>query len=492
MELMGGRVRGGFPNRALSLWGFFNVGFGAVIGSCWLLLIGDWMIEGGGPVSVVAAFLLGMVLMVPIGSVFGELSAALPFTGGPTEFVARTHGELASTVVGWAFVLGNGIVPAWDTLTLSAILTEVIGPVPGFSWLCGIKLYTVFGYSVYLIPSLVAVAVVIFVGKINMDSSLGAARIQLFLSYVQLVGMVVVLVAAIAHGSPANASPSFAQITTSPSIAGVTEASTPLGGLLAVLAVTPYFFAGFDAVSQRADEAAEGVNWNKFGKVIVLTILASAGFYIVTAYSFGTIEPWQEFVSHRAPAFTALAAASPFAYIVVLVVAVFCPIGPMNSFVGATNFVLLSMARRGQIPARIAEVDPRTGTQRNAYRIVIATAVLGPFLGTGMLELLAKVASLALSVSYLMISLSCLRMRQTEPDLPRPFRVPAGNVGVMSAALASAFCIGILVVPTSPAAIGPSEWAIVVIWSLLGIALSLVSRRRARSAEPSATGMRGA
>ena len=52
---MGGRVRGGFPNRALSLWGFFNVGFGAVIGSCWLLLIGDWMIEGGGPVSVVAA-----------------------------------------------------------------------------------------------------------------------------------------------------------------------------------------------------------------------------------------------------------------------------------------------------------------------------------------------------------------------------------------------------------------------------------------------------
>ena len=38
------RQRG--ARRALSLWGFFNVGFGAVIGSCWLLLVGDWMVEG--------------------------------------------------------------------------------------------------------------------------------------------------------------------------------------------------------------------------------------------------------------------------------------------------------------------------------------------------------------------------------------------------------------------------------------------------------------
>ena len=45
--------------RSLSLWNYFTMGFGAIIGTVWVLLVGDWMIVGGGPVEAMIAFVLG-------------------------------------------------------------------------------------------------------------------------------------------------------------------------------------------------------------------------------------------------------------------------------------------------------------------------------------------------------------------------------------------------------------------------------------------------
>lgn len=35
--------------RSLSLWNYFTMGFGAIIGTVWVLLVGDWMIVGRWP-----------------------------------------------------------------------------------------------------------------------------------------------------------------------------------------------------------------------------------------------------------------------------------------------------------------------------------------------------------------------------------------------------------------------------------------------------------
>ena len=35
--------------KTLSIWNYFTIGFGAIIGTGWVLLVGDWMIIGGGP-----------------------------------------------------------------------------------------------------------------------------------------------------------------------------------------------------------------------------------------------------------------------------------------------------------------------------------------------------------------------------------------------------------------------------------------------------------
>ena len=463
--------------RTMTLWGFFNVGFGAVIGSCWLLLVGDWMVEGGGPTAVVVAFLLGMLLMLPVASVFGETAAAAPFAGGPAQVVGTIHGNGAALVAEWAFVLGNGIVPAWDALIVSYIVSRVVGSLPGMEWVNGVLLYSIAGSDVYLVPALCGIGTVLMVGSLSLRNDFSSERLQSLLSVLQLFGMIVVVAVAAVYGSADNAMPMFAPVTDSP--AGSTHAKNMLEGVLSVLAVTPFFYAGFDAIPQRADEAAEGVNWNKFGKVIVMTLLASAGFYLVTTYCFATIEPWTDFVGDDLPAFAVLRQTNMVAFAAMVVVALFCPLGPMNSFVGATSSVIVSMARRGHLPECLTHADPRTGAPKMACSVVIVAAMLGPLLGTGLLGPLSRVASFALSSSYLLMSAACLQMRVSMPRLRRPFRVPGGVAGMVGACIASAACVAVMVLPMSPAALSTTEWCIVVCWIVFASLVTFFLPRRA-------------
>ena len=77
----------GSMQKTLSLWNFFTIGFCANIGTGWVLMVGDWMIIGGGPVAAMIAFIIGAVFLLPIGAVFGELTAAIPISGGIVEYV---------------------------------------------------------------------------------------------------------------------------------------------------------------------------------------------------------------------------------------------------------------------------------------------------------------------------------------------------------------------------------------------------------------------
>ena len=111
--------------------------------------------------------------------------------------------------------------------------------------------------------------------------------------------------------------------------------------------------------------------------------------------------------------------------------------------------------------------------------IVLAViTIVGPFLGKNMLIPLTNVSALAFIFSCTMVSLACLKMRFTEPDLPRPYKVPGGKFGICLAIAAGAIIIGLLVVPFSPAALNPVEWSIVIGWLVIGLILMAVTKAK--------------
>ena len=169
---------------------------------------------------------------------------------------------------------------------------------------------------------------------------------------------------------------------------------------------------------------------------------------MVCIYSFGTILDWHEFVKSPVPALACLKGINMLLYLAMLVIATLGPMGPMNSFYGATSRIMLAMGRKGQLPEKFAEVDPKSGAPKLACVVLGVITVIGPFLGKNMLIPLTNVSALAFIFSCGMVAPAC------------------------------AIIIGLLVIPFSPASLNMVEWSIVIGWLAIGLALMAFTNSR--------------
>ncbi len=467
----------GGMKKELTLFNFFTIGFGAIIGTGWVLLVGDWMVLGGGPVPAMIAFAIGAVLLVPIGMVFGELTAAIPISGGIIEYVERTFGRKLGFITGWMLLLGNAPLCPWEAIAISKLLTTRFAEFPVLAWLRSVKLYTILGADVYLWPTVIALGFAVLVIFLNLKGAGAAAKLSSFLTKALLAGMILAMVISFMTGSPSNAMPVFSQVNDAAG-GNATTATSLLGGVIAVLVMTPFFYAGFDTIPQQAEEASDNIDWKKFGLIPAIALLAAGVFYLICIYSFGTIIDWHEFVRSSVPALAVLERVNLFFYIAMLIIATLGPLGPMNSFVGASTRLMLALGRKGMLPESFAEIDPNSGVPKKAVIVMGALTLIGPFLGNNMLIPLTSVASLGFVFACTMAGLACWKLRKTEPDLPRPYTVNGGMFGIGAAILAGALIIALMVVPMSPAALKPIEWAITIAWIAIGFVILGVTGKK--------------
>lgn len=460
----------GGMKKELTLFNFFTIGFGAIIGTGWVLLVGDWMVLGGGPVPAMIAFGIGAILLVPIGMVFGELTAAIPISGGIIEYVERTFGRKLGFITGWMLLLGNAPLCPWEAIAISKLLTTRFAEFPVLAWLRSVKLYTILGADVYLWPTVIALGFAVLVIYLNLKGAGAAAKLSSFLTKALLAGMILAMVISFMTGSPSNAMPVFSQVNDAAG-GNATTATSLLGGVIAVLVMTPFFYAGFDTIPQQAEEASDNIDWKKFGLIPAIALLAAGAFYLICIYSFGTIIDWHEFVRSSVPALAVLERVNLFFYIAMLIIATLGPLGPMNSFFGASTRLMLALGRKGMLPESFAEIDPNSGVPKQAVVVMGALTLVGPFLGNNMLIPLTSVASLGFVFACTMAGLACWKLRKTEPDLPRPYTVSGGMFGIGAAILAGALIIALMVVPMSPAALKPIEWAITIAWVAIGFVI---------------------
>ena len=460
----------GGMKKELTLFNFFTIGFGAIIGTGWVLLVGDWMVLGGGPVPAMIAFAIGAIRLVPIGMVFGELTAAIPISGGIIEYVERTFGRKLGFITGWMLLLGNAPLCPWEAIAISKLLTTRFAEFPVLAWLRSVKLYTILGADVYLWPTVIALGFAVLVIYLNLKGAGAAAKLSSFLTKALLAGMILAMVISFMTGSPSNAMPVFSQVNDAAG-GNSTTATSLLGGVIAVLVMTPFFYAGFDTIPQQAEEASDNIDWKKFGLIPAIALLASGAFYLICIYSFGTIIDWHEFVRSSVPALAVLERVNLFFYIAMLIIATLGPLGPMNSFFGASTRLMLALGRKGMLPESFAEIDPNSGVPKQAVIVMGALTLIGPFLGNNMLIPLTSVASLGFVFACTMAGLACWKLRKTEPDLPRPYTVNGGMFGIGAAILAGALIIALMVVPMSPAALKPIEWAITIAWIAIGFVI---------------------
>ena len=140
--------------------------------------------------------------------------------------------------------------------------------------------------------------------------------------------------------------------------------------------------------------------------------------------------------------------------------------------------MLFALAHSGFVPAPFARLHPKYGTPYVGIVTLCVLSCLSPLFGRTILVWLIDAGSFAVVIAYIFVPIAFLVLRQTQPDLVRPFRIRyprlVGGVAVVLGLTLLAFYL-----PFSPSSlIWPYEWAMVIGWALIGATFYVFRRKR--------------
>ena len=419
-------------NKVFSAWDILVIAFGAMIGWGWVVSSGGW-IQKGGVLGAALGFVVGGVMIFFVGLTYAELTAAMPQCGGEHVWSHRAMGPTGSFVCTWAIVLGYVGVACFEACAFPTIISYLW---PGF--LKG-YLYTVAGFDIYASWLIVAIIVAFCIMLINIVGAKTAAKLQTILTVIIGGAGILLIVASVINGTVDN-------------LDGQMFAEVGGGGIVksilsVVLAVLFYAFV-----------------------IIAVGLVMNAG--AITASQAGT------------GLVTADAMALAFKTSVmakVIIVGGMCGIiTSWNSFMIGGSRAIYSMAESYMIPRVFAKLHPKHKTPINALILIGILTMLAPFAGRVMMVWICDAGNFGCCLAYCMVAISFLILRKKQPDMPRPYKVPAGRLMGGVAVLMSGFMVVMYCIPGSGGMLILPEWGMVAAWSALGVVFFAICKSKYR------------
>ena len=124
-----------------------------------MVVIDDWLTRGGA-VGAMLGFLLGGLVLIPIGFVYGRLTERMPDAGSEMAYTGAVFPEAVSFGTGWMMTLAYLIVCPYEAVAIGRVGSYVLPQLNTF------ELYSIGGYPVYLphvLAGLVLTALIILV-----------------------------------------------------------------------------------------------------------------------------------------------------------------------------------------------------------------------------------------------------------------------------------------------------------------------------------------
>ena len=444
--------------RVLDAPALFSVAYGEIASSIYFAL------------GIVAAYALGFTPLVLLGAgifflivslSYAEATTALPETGGAATFVRRAYNDAFGFLTGWALFLDYLIVIALSTLFMPHYLGTALGidELRESPW-----------------DIVIAVAVILAIAAVRLTRRSQLHSAGLVVAGLDLATQLLLVILGAALLFSPDALTQGTDLGVSPTWDDLAFALP-----LAMLAYT-----GLETVANLAEETREPGRtlprslFSAIGLVVLITAAVAAVGLAAFPVENGQTALGEEWLkAPLAGIVEALRGHVPDLVGDALVIYVGLT-GALVLLAAATTsmsgFTRLAHSLGGhrQLPPSFGRLNRRTLVSPQA--IVAVTAIsIGLVIGTGLIgddvEFLASLYSFGVLLAFAAAQLAVIRLRFTEPDLPRPFRAPL-VAPLLGAPLAIAFWLVAMV--THPAAryAGP-------IWLALGLALYLVVRRRA-------------
>lgn len=444
--------------KSLGVFDIIALAFGAMVGWGWVVLAGGWIIAAG-TWGAMLAFLLGGMAVILIGVTYAELAASMPITGGEHTYTHRALGVNVSFICSWSILFGYFSVVAFEAVALPTVVEYFIPNYnQGYLW-------TIAGWDVYATWVGVGMLGSVVVTWLNIRGMEVSAWFQKTAVVGILFVGILLFVGAILY-NPANST-----AVQAPAFIG------GAAGVMAVIVMVPFMFVGFDVIPQAAEEI--DLTRPNIGKFLIISIVIAVLWYVAVAWSVGTTLPLIQAENSTLATADAMTNAwsGKWAGILLVIGGVLGILSSWNAFLIGGSRLLYAMSKARMLPAFLGKLHPKYNTPVNAILLIGGLATLAPLFGRKMLVWIVDAGGFGIVIAYTCVAISFLVLRYREPDMVRPFKIPAGKlVGVVTIILS--FGLLTLYMPGMPSALIGVEWWIFIGWTLLGIALYSYARIR--------------
>jgi APA family basic amino acid/polyamine antiporter len=357
----------------------------------------------------VAGGLLAMLGAIP----YAEIGTAAPHAGGPYAFARRAFGPATGVTVGWADWLNNLAAIGFLTVVLAEFLHRLglLSAVP-------VNVLAPIGIGVFFV--------------VNWGSTRLCGSSQVIGSALKGVGLLILIVVLMLADRYGMAKPQ-------PSTLSAT-AAIGIGGIIIGLRQVYNTYAGWNACTYFCEEMHKPERClpkTLFGGIAIVTAL----YLLVNVAILRVLSPAEMAGSTLAAGDALNAVIGKWADVAITIFGLVSVSALTNLGMMFCSRIAFAMARHGVLPASLARIAPG-GTPRNG---LIATAAIAALLSaSGSYEQLVAF-SVALGLfTDLAVSLSAIKLRRSEPELPRPWRARWYPASLLAAVLLQASLLAAL------------------------------------------------
>ncbi len=465
--------------RKLSPLNVWALALGSIIGWGAFVMPANTFLPNAGPLGTAIAMSAGALIMVVIALNYSYMINRYPVAGGEFTFTNASFGPTCGFMCAWFLGLSYLAVVPMNATALALIGRNLFPRLTQWGYL-----YSVEGYSIYAGEILLALFALVLFAVLSIRGISVAGKLQTVLA-LSLVGCVFLLAIA------ALFSPGASVSHLTPSFAVDTDGKPMLGGILAVVAVAPWAFVGFDSIPQASEEF--NFSHKKSLVIMILSILFGGALYIILNTITAAVLPdgytgWIPYIADCAKdplpeslaGFTALPTFNAARLIlgkpglVILGIALFCAVlSGIIGFYMATSRLLYSMAKDHVLPGWFGRLHPRYKTPMNAIIFVMIISLFCPWFGRTVLNWIVDMSSIGAAIGYCFTSAAAFVQMQRNKDTTVWLKINA-ILGV----LFSLCFIALLIIPNQFAYLGPESRIALVVWIVMGAAFYLYSRRR--------------
>lgn len=341
---------------------------------------------------------------IPVSLVAAELTTAIPVEGGFYRWVRAGYGNFWGFLAGWwnwcaSFVLGGVYAVLFSDYLLFF-----------FPSMTGWKHYAV---------SLLLVALIAWINIRGIQMA-GAVATVLEIFILLPVAALCVIGAAKWHHNP---------------FVPLTPPHVPTFQIFGVgLALGIWLYSGYEQMSSVAEEVENPQRSYPLALLLVVP-LSIATYFLPTLFSLAALGNWQEWKTGYFSEAARLIGGSWLGLWMTMAAAV-TNISILNATVLTGTRMPSAMAEDGYLPSFLTKKHSRYGTPWIA--IVVSSAIYAGLAILNLGQLIKVYAWLRIAVTILTV-LAAWKIRQTKPDMARPFRIPWGRAGLAYVVIAPLF-----------------------------------------------------